>query len=55
MSCEPTSFKEAYKEPDWVQAMNQEIESIEKKKTWDLVDLPRHNKSIGVKWFTKLN
>jgi hypothetical protein len=37
--------------------MNQEIESIEKNKTWDLVDLPRNKKSIGVKWVykTKLN
>jgi hypothetical protein len=28
MSCQPTSFKEAAKEPHWVQAMNQEIDSI---------------------------
>jgi hypothetical protein len=57
MSCQPTSFKEAAKEPHWVQAMNQEIESIEKNKTWDLVDLPRHKKSIGVKcvYKTKVN
>ena len=57
MSCQPTSFKEASKEPHCVQAMNQEIDSIEKNKTWDLVDLPRHKKSIGVKWVykTKLN
>jgi hypothetical protein len=57
MSCQPTSFKEAAKEPHWVQAMNQEIDSIEKKNTWDLIDFPRHKKSIGVKWVykTKLN
>jgi hypothetical protein len=57
MSCQPTSFKEATKEPHWVQAMNQEIDSIEKNKTWDLVDLPSHKRSIGVKWVykTKLN
>jgi hypothetical protein len=57
MSCQPTSFKEATKEPHWVQAMNQEIDSIEKNTTWDLVDLPSHKKSIGVKWVykTKLN
>jgi hypothetical protein len=53
MSCQPTSLKEAAKEPHWVQAMNQEIDSIEKNKTWDLVDLSRHKKSIGVKWFYK--
>jgi hypothetical protein len=57
MSCQPTYFKEAAKEPHWVQAMNQEIDSIEKNKTWDIVDLPIHKKSIGVKWVykTKLN
>jgi hypothetical protein len=57
LSCQPTSFKEAAKEPHWVQAMNQEIDSIEKNKTWDLVDLPRHKTNIGVKWVykTKLN
>jgi hypothetical protein len=57
MSCQPTYFKEATKEPHWVQAMNQEIDYIEKNKTWDLFDMPRQNKSIGVKWVykTKLN
>jgi hypothetical protein len=55
MSCQQTSFKEVAKEPHWVQAMNQEIVSIEKNKTWDLVDFPRHKKSIGVKWVYKLN
>ena len=36
---------------------NLQIDSIEKNKTWDLVDFPRHKKSIGVKWVykTKLN
>lgn len=57
MSCQPTYFKEGAKETHWFQAMNQEIDSIEKNKTWDLVDFPRHKKSIGVKWVykTKLN
>jgi hypothetical protein len=57
MSCQPTYFKEVAKEPHWVQAMNQEIDSIEKNQTWDLVDFPSHKKSIGVKWVykTKLN
>jgi hypothetical protein len=57
MSFQPTSFKEASPDPHWVQAMNQDIDSIEKNKTWDLVDLPKHKKSIDVKWVykTKLN
>ena len=55
MSCQPTSFKEEAKETHWVQAMNQEIDSIEKNKTWDLVDLPNYKTSIGVKWVIRLN
>jgi hypothetical protein len=39
MSCQPTYFKEASKDPHWVKAMNQEIDYIEKNKTWNLVDL----------------
>jgi hypothetical protein len=37
--------------------MNQEIDSIEKNKTWDLIDMAKHKTSIGVKWVykTKLN
>jgi hypothetical protein len=56
MSCQPASFKEAAKEPHWVQAMNQEIDSIEKNKTWDLVDFPRHKEywcQVGVQNQTK--
>jgi hypothetical protein len=39
MSCQPTPFKELAKEPHCVQTMNQEIDSIEKKKAWDLVEV----------------
>ena len=37
--------------------MNNEIDSIERNQTWDLVDLPHDKNSIGVKWVfkTKLN
>jgi hypothetical protein len=57
MSCQPTYFKEKAKETHWVEDMNQEIDSIEKNKKWDLIDLSRHKTSICVKWVykTKLN
>jgi hypothetical protein len=55
MSCQPTSFKEAAKEPHWVQAMNQEIDSIEKNNTWDLVDLAEIRQILVSSGFTKLN
>ena len=57
LSCQPTFFEEAIKEEQWVEAMNEEIEAIERNKTWDLVDLPVDKSNIGVKWVykTKLN
>ena len=33
--------------------MNEEIEAIEKNQTWELANLPKDNKSIGVKWVYK--
>jgi hypothetical protein len=33
--------------------MDQEMEAIEKNKTWELVDLPQGVKKIGVKWVYK--
>jgi hypothetical protein len=37
---EPICYKEAAEYQDWVDAMNKEMESIEKNKTWALVKLP---------------
>jgi len=33
--------------------MKKEIEAIEKNKTWELIDLPKGVKPIGVKWLYK--
>jgi len=57
MSCHPTFFEEAMNEEHWVEAINEEIEAIERNKTWDFVDLPADKSNIGVKWVhkTKLN
>lgn len=54
---DPTNFDEAIREEKWKDAMAQEIKSIERNHTWELVDLPSHAKKIGVKWIfkTKLN
>ena len=35
---------------NWVQAMDEEMDSIEKNETWDLVNLPNEKNLIGVKW-----
>ena len=51
---EPASFKSAMKEKLWRRAMEEEIKSIEKNSTWELVKLPEKCKSIGVKWVYKI-
>lgn len=54
---DPTTYEEAVKQEKWRQAMNQELQAIEKNDTWELTTLPSGGKSIGVKWVfkTKLN
>lgn len=46
-------FEDAIKEEHWINAMNDEIESIEENDTWELVDLPKNKEFIGVKWVYK--
>ena len=50
---QPTCFDEAAKQKEWIDAMNNEIEAIERNNTWDLVDLPADKNVIGVKWVYK--
>eukprot|EP00268_Persea_americana_P066488 TRINITY_DN9059_c1_g1_i12.p1 TRINITY_DN9059_c1_g1~~TRINITY_DN9059_c1_g1_i12.p1 ORF type:complete len:238 (-),score=67.70 TRINITY_DN9059_c1_g1_i12:459-1172(-) len=54
---DPITYTEAVKEEKWREAMDNEIKSIEKNQTWELTDLPKGKKTIGVKWVfrTKLN
>ena len=55
--CEPTYYEEAMKNQNWVLAMKEELSTIEKNKTWILVEKPKDEKVIGVKkvYRTKLN
>ena len=50
---EPTCFEDAAREKDWHNAMEVEMNAIEKNKTWRLVDLPRGKEAIGLKWIYK--
>lgn len=54
---EAVNVNEALSQPHWKKAMEEELRSIEKKKTWKMVDLPPDKQCIGVKWVfkTKLN
>ncbi|KAI9198969.1 hypothetical protein LWI28_025275 [Acer negundo] len=53
MTSDPVSFEEANQEGKWRSAMDDEIRSIEKNKTWELTNLPKGRKAIGVKWVYK--
>ena len=54
---EPAEFEEAKNDPKCINAMKEELRMIEKNQTWELVDMSKHKKPIGVKWVyrTKLN
>ena len=51
-SVEPENFEEAVKEDAWRKAMQEEIDALEKNKTWKLVEKPKDK--IGVKWVYKV-
>ncbi|GAA0145388.1 transmembrane signal receptor [Lithospermum erythrorhizon] len=51
---EPYSFKQAQNSDQRITAMNQEIQALEKNKTWEVVDLPLGVKPIGCKWVFRI-
>ncbi|GAU25674.1 hypothetical protein TSUD_266010 [Trifolium subterraneum] len=51
---EPLDVKNALKSKVWLEAMIDELKSIEKNKTWDMCKLPSDKRSIDVKWVYKL-
>jgi hypothetical protein len=46
---EPISIKKACKYENWVNAMNEELDQIEKNQTWELVPRPKNKNVIGTK------
>ena len=53
LAIEPTCFEVATINEDWMRAMKEELEAIEKNKTWRLVELPDGKDAIGLKWIYK--
>jgi len=47
---EPTTYKLAMKNSDWLQAMQLEYDALLKNNTWTLVSLPHNRKAVGCKW-----
>lgn len=53
---EPSDYKSAMKDPQkkkWIMASDEEMDSLQKNHTWDLVKKPRGRKVIGCKWIYK--
>nr|KYP44419.1 hypothetical protein KK1_034053 [Cajanus cajan] len=49
-SAEPKSVKIALTDPNWLAAMQAEIQALHANNTWQLVDLPSGRKPIGCRW-----
>jgi hypothetical protein len=50
---EPKIFEEASQEDNWIRAMNEELDQIEKNNTWELVPRLEDKNVIGSKWVFK--
>jgi Reverse transcriptase (RNA-dependent DNA polymerase) len=51
---EPTNFWVAKTIPIWCTTMKEELEALEKNKTWTLMSLPKGKKLVGCKWVYKI-
>ncbi|RVX07465.1 Retrovirus-related Pol polyprotein from transposon RE1 [Vitis vinifera] len=46
----PSSVQEALADPRWKAAMNEEMKSLQKNETWELVECPPGKKPVGCRW-----
>ncbi|GJS02562.1 putative ribonuclease H-like domain-containing protein [Tanacetum coccineum] len=53
-SLEPTNIAKALEDPDWVAAMQEEMQHFINQKVWTLVPLPAGKIAIGTKWILKI-
>ncbi|XP_035548642.1 uncharacterized mitochondrial protein AtMg00820-like [Juglans regia] len=51
---EPTSYKQAIKDPGWCKTIEDELEILENNHTWTLTDLPKGNEAIDCKYVYKV-
>ncbi|KAL8089882.1 hypothetical protein AgCh_039369 [Apium graveolens] len=51
---EPRTFARAVLDPQWILAMNKELDALESNNTWELVTLPLGKQTIGCKWVFKI-
>ncbi|WVZ76444.1 hypothetical protein U9M48_024420 [Paspalum notatum var. saurae] len=50
---EPRDMSHALSDPNWVNAMHEELENFERNHVWDLVEPPPNCRPIGTKWVFK--
>nr|GEW33144.1 hypothetical protein [Tanacetum cinerariifolium] len=50
---EPTTVAQALADPDWVEAMQAEMQQFRNQKVWVFVTLPDGKRAIGTKWILK--
>ncbi|XP_057965405.1 uncharacterized mitochondrial protein AtMg00820-like [Malania oleifera] len=46
----PTNIQEALGDPRWKEAMNEEMKSLQKNSTWEVIELPEGKKLDGCRW-----
>ena len=51
---EPQSYSEAANDPNWIKAMNEEMEALYRNNTWEITTLPPNRKPIGCRWIYKI-
>ncbi|GJY38774.1 ribonuclease H-like domain-containing protein [Tanacetum coccineum] len=51
---QPTSYIETLSDNNWIEAINNEIEALNRNNTWTICDLPVGRKAIGSKWIFKI-
>lgn len=52
---DPTTFDEAVKDSKRQKVMDEKIAAVIRNNTWELTELPKGEKTIGVKWLYKTN
>ena len=51
---EPHTYREASTDPLWQIAMKEELDTLSKNHTWDLVTLPFRKSVVGCKWIYRI-